>query len=725
MFTGVLSENKNWKPYPYSLDVIKGSVMDFSSMVPPAVAGEKGWVVAGNGRFVLENEPTERLRFYGANICFGACFPETKEDCDRFCDNLLRYGYNSVRLHHYDIGLVCQDFEGHGFVNSHTFNEEHLDQFDYLFAALKKRGIYISTDLYTTRPFKAEEVPEYGKDGRMEIKLLIPLYDSALSAWSRFAVNLFEHVNPYTGLAYKDDPALFSLCLVNEDTLLHRYAVYPEIKELYLQRFEKWLDERGLSGKSADDSLLGRFLSELQIEANRKMTAILRGIGVKALITSANYWDLVATTKMRDDFDYIDTHVYWDHPEFLVEKGELPYDHHQQMDTERMALTFRTVNCARKYNTPFMLTEFNDVFPNHYRAEAGPVFGAYMALQDWDGAYRFDFANSRTNTLAPVSPNSWAIASDPIGLLSDKIIALMFGRGDVSAAKNSYAYLVDPEELFSSHCLDNYALGGFPLSLGFIGLLSKVGYVSQNSAELGEYKLLINRHKRPDGLSRDIDVRIVPERAADAAIAENAPTPSFAYTIDESVVDEELFAEIGEEQTFSPKTGMITSDTGQIVLNASGKSLKVVTPRMECFVLPGGTEIAGNAVKVASDNYCVVAVASTNETGIAKTHRLLILHLSDVQPTGAEYTNGEHTRITSLGTLPHLVRSSEAQITIEHEAAQNAQIWSVDTSGKRLEEIPIMVSGSKISFTAKTTGYTHTTMTYEIIFKGEEDQYES
>lgn len=720
MFVGKLSENESWKPYTYSLDVLKGSVMDFSSLVPRAGAGEKGWIVARAGELVFESEPTERLRFYGVNICFGACFPETKEDCDRFCDNLLRYGYNSIRLHHYDIGLVCKDFEGHDFVNSYTFNEEHLDQFDYLFAALKKRGIYISTDLYTTRPFKAEEVPEYGRDGRMEIKTLIPLYDSAISAWSRFAVNLFEHVNPYTGLAYKDDPALFSLCLVNEDTLLHRYAAYPEIKELYLQRFEKWLKGQGPANKPGDDTLLGRFLSEMQINANRKMIAVLRGLGVKALITSANYWDLIATTEMRDDFDYIDTHVYWDHPEFLFKKGGLPYDHHQQMDVERMALTFRTVNCARKYDTPFMLTEFNDVFPNHYRAEGGPLFGAYMALQDWDGAYRFDFANSRVNTLAPVSPNSWAIASDPIGLLSDKIVTLMFGRGDVSAAKNSYAYLVDPEELFSSNCLDNYALGGFPLSLGFIGLLSKVGYVSQNNTDLGEYALLINRHKRPDGLPEDLDVRVVPERAADPAIAAAAPTPSFAYTIDESVVDEELFAEIGETQTFSPKTGRITSDTGEIVMNASGKSLKVVTPRIESFVLPGDTELAGSAVKVVSDNFCVVAVASTDEESIARTHRLLILHLSDIQPTGAEYTDGEHTRITSLGTLPHLVRSSEAEITIEHEAAQSAQIWSVDTSGKRLEEIPFTVSGSKISFTAKTTGYTHTTMTYEIIFKGKE-----
>ncbi len=716
MSKNILQENNEWKPYYYSLDIEQGSVMDFSCLVPDEVAGNKGWVtVSPDGHFVFENDPKGRLRFYGANVCFGAVFPQTHEDCDKFCDNLLRRGYNSIRIHHYDAGLVGDDFKGSNFKNSYTFNKTHLEQFDYFFAALKKRGIYISIDLYTYRPFKKEEVPEYGKDFRMEIKVLIPLYDSAIQAWSRFAVNLFEHVNPYTGLAYKDDPALFSLCLVNEDTLLHRYSIYPDIRKLYEQRFKEWLKENNYILKDGDDSLLGSFLSELQINANNKMTKVLRDIGVKSLITNANYWDLVTTAYIRNDFDYIDTHVYWDHPEFMVEKGKLPYDHHQQMDTERQALTFRTINTSRMYNKPFMPTEFNYVYPNHYRAEGGVLFGAYMALQNWDGAFRFDFANSRESALNPTRPQSWAISSDPIGLLNDRMITLLFARGDVSAAQDRYAYVVDENEVFSEKCLDNYGLGGFPLSLGFIGLLSKIGYIYKNEKNFEKYKMLFNRYSKPNYVPEDIDVRIVHEKPANPEIKANAPTPSFTYAIDETVIDNDLFNEIGNLQKLEPIDGEIVSDTGEIAINAKEKSFKVITNRTESFVLPGGITLKGNSVTVKSDNFCVVSVSSIDDKNIKNSKRLLVLHLSDIQAVGTEYTDESHCRITSLGRLPHLIRASEASIQITHESFKSVTVWLIDAGGKRIEKIPVELKSNVISFMAKTIGYNTTTMSYEVL----------
>lgn len=718
MFTNALQENEEWQPYNYSLDIEPNSIMDMSDLVPKKIAGDDGWItVDSKGNFVLENIPNQRLRLYGVNVCFGAVFPKTHEDSDRFCDNLLRRGYNSIRIHHYDAGLVGDDFKGANFKNSYTFNEEHLEQFDYLFAGLKKRGIYVTIDLYTYRPFKKDEIPEYGKELRMEIKVLVPLYDSAINAWSRFAVNLFEHTNPYTGLAYKDDPALFSLCLLNEDTLLHLYAIYPDIKKIYEQRFQEWIKEKYPESSSDDNSLLCSFLSELQVKANIKMTNILRDIGVKSLITGANYWDLVATTAIRKEFDYIDTHVYWDHPEFMVEKGKLPYDHHQQMDTERSSLTLRTVNTSRMYDKPFMMTEFNDVYPNHYRAEGGTLFGAYMSLQDWDGAFRFDFSNSRESALDPTRSQSWAISSDPIGMLNDKIITFLFARGDVAPAENSYAYLIDENEVFSSNCMDNYALGSFPISLGFIGLLSKVGYVFKNSKNLENYKMLINRYAKPQDIPDNLNVHIVPEQDASSALKENAPTPSFTYTIDESVVDQDLFKEIGETHNFNPIVGEIVSDTGEITIDAKRKTLKVITGKTESFVLPGNVELEGDAVKVMSDNFCTVTIASVDKENIQNSKRLMVLHLSDVQMTNTEYSDKTHCRITSLGKLPHLVRASEAVIKIKHDAFDSIQIWSVESSGKRIEKIPVKVADNIIIFKAKTVGYSVTTMSYEIIIK--------
>ena len=65
------------------------------------------------------------------------------------------------------------------------------------------------------------EIPEFPQQavGGDLFKGLVFVLDSALANWAAFSRNLLTHVNPYTGLAWKDDPALAGLSLVNEDTI--------------------------------------------------------------------------------------------------------------------------------------------------------------------------------------------------------------------------------------------------------------------------------------------------------------------------------------------------------------------------------------------------------------------------------------------------------------------------------------------------------------------------
>jgi len=46
---------------------------------------------------------------------------------------------------------------------------------------------------------------------------------------------------------------------------------------------------------------------------------------------------------------------------------------------------------ARLSGKPFLITEWNDCFPNEYRLEGPPLLAAYADLQGWDGALQFDF----------------------------------------------------------------------------------------------------------------------------------------------------------------------------------------------------------------------------------------------------------------------------------------------------------------------------------------------
>ena len=64
---------------------------------------------------------------------------------------MARFGYNTLRYHHHENRLIKNDPN-----DSTIIDPEKMDQFDYLFAALKKRGIYFTTDVYVSRDVRAQ-----------------------------------------------------------------------------------------------------------------------------------------------------------------------------------------------------------------------------------------------------------------------------------------------------------------------------------------------------------------------------------------------------------------------------------------------------------------------------------------------------------------------------------------------------------------------------------------
>ena len=118
--------------------VAPGSALDLGATLPPsAPAGRFGRVVAVGDHFEFENRPGVPQRFCGVNLCAGANTPSTPEDAERFAANLARFGFNAVRIHHHDKAWAKGD---------------EIDLLDCLIAACIRHGIYLTTDLYVSRP---------------------------------------------------------------------------------------------------------------------------------------------------------------------------------------------------------------------------------------------------------------------------------------------------------------------------------------------------------------------------------------------------------------------------------------------------------------------------------------------------------------------------------------------------------------------------------------------
>ena len=116
-------------------------------------------------------------------------------------------------------------------------------------------------------------------------------------------------------------------------------------------------------------------------------------------LTDQNYISLPNTTLQRAQYDYVDNHIYWDHPQFLGKAWSLPT---QLNNCSVLAVRMRVpkgIAPTRIFGKPFTVTEFDFCYPNSYRAEGAPIFGAYAAMQDWDAIYRFAYSHSAVNML--------------------------------------------------------------------------------------------------------------------------------------------------------------------------------------------------------------------------------------------------------------------------------------------------------------------------------------
>ena len=81
---------------------------------------------------------------------------------------------------------------------------------------------------------------------------------------------------------------------------------------------------------------------------------------------------------------------------------------------------------TRIFGKPMTITEFDYAYPNRFRAEGGAVAGAYAALQDWDGLYRFAYAHCEANVQKQRPSVFFDVAADPIKALSERIGSCFF-----------------------------------------------------------------------------------------------------------------------------------------------------------------------------------------------------------------------------------------------------------------------------------------------------------
>ena len=668
----------DWIPLDARGVVKSGSALDFSALRPSGKpCGAFGHVVAHGAHFEFEGMPGVPQRFYGANLCHEANFPETSEDARVLARTLARVGYNSVRIHHHD--GFCIDRSDPARVR---LDEAKMRRMDALVAACSEEGIYISTDLFVSRtrfglPWRACGVDRDGDMTMEDFKRCVYVHEGVYSNFLAFARNWLCHTNAFTGRRYADEPALAWISLVNEANIDFSSSSARTSRPGWTETWEKWLSEKKAAepGKYAgitteipnglNQDRKGRafllFLQDVEARFIERTRAFLHSLGCTALLTDMNDgWGCTAALvkERADSCDYVDLHFYIDHPNFLETPWKRPSWCPNENPFKGEALGAAPVSALRVFNRPFTVSEYNFSGPGRFRGVGGIAAGAEAALQDWAGLWRFAWSHGLRGAVHPGTETAgyFDIAADPLQLASERASVCLFLRGDAEPLPDAYAISLPRERLSS---LDApIGMQGAMLDWVWAAWYARIG------CEVAEGVGSPPAGQRSIGDFGEAFAKSSDDMRRDLGLAPGAEIGTDAVKIDPLR---------GTFRVATPRTCGVFAESG--TLQAGPLTVRLGNGQSDnsSLITRHSSLRGGNPVPAT------VWVSSLDGKPIATSSHLLLSHLTDVQNTGARYADEAMTVLLDWGRLPYLMRAGKADIELRLGDAPGKRALPVGT----------------------------------------------
>ena len=259
--------------------------------------------------------------------------------------------------------------------NGREFNKKGLDRFDYFVAKLKEKGIYLHIDLIVARDFREGDGLDYPGNPGSCVKRF-PMYNKRMIELQKeYAKMILCHINPYTGMALIDDPAVVVVQINNEESAIsgtmgtdgredmqpYRDEVQKRFNHFLLMKYgtreqlkKAWTNGESCALRCEEDPEKGTVLGvdgeayqpvndpasewdsgvnsaryadfmEFGIWINRnfyqRMKDYLHSLGVKVPIVTSNLLTGAADIYGHMDGDIIENNSYFNHPLLPVQNN--------------------------------------------------------------------------------------------------------------------------------------------------------------------------------------------------------------------------------------------------------------------------------------------------------------------------------------------------------------------------------------------------------------------
>jgi hypothetical protein len=681
-------------------------------------AGEHGLIKLSADGMSFVRGDGRPIRFWAAN----AGGLEKQAEIDDQVRFLAKKGVNMIRLHR----SIPSAKEGSRITD---VDEKEIDAIFRYVAAAKKNGVYVTLSPYwahLTAP-KSWNIEDYAGQQLWGILFFNDDLQAAYKAWTR---ELYTRVNPHTGVALKDEPAVAIVQIKNEDSLL--FWTFQNIKPAQMKilgrKYAAWLTKKygspdkalaawggekakgddlanGVVGFYPTFEMLGnatgnkarrltdqtQFLGEIQHQFFADMTAHHRALGCKQLVNAMN-WRSADPVKL-DDLERW-TYTATDVPAANIYYGGLHVgknngyriDPGHYLTNESVLRNPRELmnNLKQTVGRPMVITEAAWTHPNLYQTEGPFLMSAYHGLTGVDATYWF--------------------------------------------AMGARQWLTDPRRLFwkvgDSYAVDKWSTNTY----GTLGMFPAAAVAFRNGHVREADKPVVYEERRMEDLyERRIPIiseggKFDPNRDAGAF----SPQSTIKQEVDRlaflvgpvhvkfggdpanSRVIEDLPKLIGKDD------GIAKAVTGEIAFNYKRGVCTVAADKFAgaCGFLKeaGGTFALGKHVTLKSDNgYAAVSVVALDDQALDASKRVLIQVGTAARLTGFEtrpakfQADGgsgkgksvEGQEIVKTGEPPYRVARTHATVQLKNAAVSKATL--LDPNGYAIRDVPLNREGSGLT----------------------------
>lgn len=677
------------------------SIIDMSKLVPKP-AGKFGFVTRTGKDLTVGGRP---IKFWGCggNINAG----KSRAWQEQWARYLAKHGVNMIRQHPVMAHL--------GPLRNGAFDKQRLDQWDRWFATLKKTGIYMTWSMfypYWVSPSDGyslfDDLPsDRGRGGARSSSGLVTIVPELQDLEWRYTKALLLHKNPYTGIRYIDDPGLAVLEIRNEDSIFWHAPLndvatgkrFPKHAARIKQRWAAWLKKRygsdaelrkawgsgaqrgdsvdnpnmrvygawemnsdGPRSNAAGRKRVGdwiRFLAEAQREGYARREKLLRDLGFKA-VTVTTAWRAggpaadPANLWTDDAMDMIDRHNYLGGGAGGHDVKEGKVNNQTHLATPGGGLL--AIGLYQIEDKPYAITEWTQLTPNQWKAEAAPLMAFYgMGLQGWDASYHFLSGRSR---MGAGWPNMRSYVTDtPHYIGQFPAIAFALYKGHIQEGPIAAARRLKIDPLFG---------GVDPLGQDFTG----GGY---------DDKAVKGTLATPQEI-----------------LAVGRVTAKFADEVAKPEKSDWSRYWDREKKTIKSMTGELTWDYGRRIVTLTTRKTQAV------LGFAGGTshDLPGARVEVRTP-FVSLIFTPLDDRPLIISKNILITALAKDKQTGTRYSE-DGSQLISAGRPPLLLEPVQAKITLK--GAAPTEVRAVDIYGVPTSRM-VPVSGRTFTIDGRYQAY--------------------